>query len=165
MELVKSSLTFDHPQLNWAHKVNEIIPVYRTKPVAKPEMLQVTSSINTASILREHYNDLLIDTLEYFSVLFLNRTNGIIGWQLMSQGGYSGVVADPRFILKMAILCGACFLILCHNHPSGNLRPSVADRELTLKLSEGAKYMDIKVIDHIILSSSGYLSFADEGLI
>ena len=81
------------------------------------------------------------------------------------MGGITGTVADPRLILAAAIKSLSVGLVLCHNHPSGNLRPSRADEELTLKIKEAAKYHDIKVLDHIILSSEGYFSFADEGLL
>jgi DNA repair protein RadC len=77
----------------------------------------------------------------------------------------SGTVADPRVILQMALMVGACGMVLCHNHPSGSLRPSIQDRELTLKIKEAAKLHDIIVLDHIILSDQGYFSFADEGLL
>lgn len=165
MELVQPRLAFDLPELQWASKVNEIEAVYKTKRMSREDLPKVTTPSETAAILREHYDDLLFDTIEYFSVLFLNRGNRIIGWQLISQGGITGTVADPRIILKMAILCGASLITLCHNHPSGNLLPSYADRNLTDKLKEAANYMDIKVLDHIILSSEGYYSFANEGLI
>lgn len=76
-----------------------------------------------------------------------------------------GTVADPRVIMQFALLSNATQLILCHNHPSGNLKPSKADEELTAKIKMAASYFDVKVLDHIILSSEGYFSFADEGLL
>ncbi|OLY93578.1 DNA repair protein RadC [Cnuella takakiae] len=110
------------------------------------------------SLLRDHRH-------EVFAVLFLNRANKINHFQVVSQGGITGTVADPRIILKRALEEDAVSIILCHNHPSGALKPSRADEELTLKIKEAARYFDIKVLDHLIVSEEGYFSFADEGLI
>jgi DNA repair protein RadC len=101
---------------------------------------------------------------EVFAVIFLNQANRINHFELVSQGGITGTVADPRLILKKALDFHAVNLILCHNHPSGNLKPSKADEELTYKIREAARLFDIKVIDHIIVSNDGYFSFADEGM-
>ncbi len=101
---------------------------------------------------------------EVFAVIFLNQANRINHFEVVSLGGITGTVADPRLILKKALEFHAVNLILCHNHPSGNLKPSKADEELTYKIREAARYFDIKVIDHIIVSHEGYFSFADEGM-
>jgi len=101
---------------------------------------------------------------EVFGVIFLNQANRVNHFEIVSQGGITGTVADPRLILKKALELHAVNLILCHNHPSGNLKPSKADEELTYKIREAARYFDIKVIDHIIVSHDGYFSFADEGM-
>jgi DNA repair protein RadC len=101
---------------------------------------------------------------EVFAVIFLNQANRVNHFEVVSQGGITGTVADPRLILKKALEYHAVNLILCHNHPSGNLKPSKADEELTYKIREAARFFDIKVIDHIIVSHDGYFSFADEGL-
>jgi DNA repair protein RadC len=101
---------------------------------------------------------------EVFAVIFLNQANRINHFEIVSLGGITGTVADPRLILKKALEFHAVNLILCHNHPSGNLKPSKADEELTYKIREAARYFDIKVIDHIIVSHEGYFSFADEGM-
>jgi DNA repair protein RadC len=100
---------------------------------------------------------------ELFAVLFLNQANRVIHYEIISEGGITGTVADPRIILKKALEKNAVSLILCHNHPSGSLKPSRADEELTYKIKEAAKYFDIKVLDHLIVSEEGYFSFADEG--
>ena len=102
---------------------------------------------------------------EVFAVIFLNRANKINHFEIISRGGITGTVADPRIILKKALEEEATAIVLCHNHPSGNLRPSRADEELTLKIKEAAKYFDIRVLDHIIVSEDGYFSFADEGIL
>jgi len=102
---------------------------------------------------------------ELFAVIFLNQSNKVNHFEIISQGGITGTVADPRIILKKALEKNAVSLILCHNHPSGSLKPSKADQELTTKIKEAAKFFDIKVLDHLIVSDEGYYSFADEGLI
>lgn len=102
---------------------------------------------------------------EVFGVLFLNRANKINHFEIISRGGITGTVADPRVILKRALEEEATSIVLCHNHPSGSLKPSMADEELTRKIRQAAAYMDIKVIDHIIVSDAGYYSFADEGML
>lgn len=102
---------------------------------------------------------------EVFAVLYLNRANKVNHFGILSEGGITGTVADPRRILRKALEEDAVSLILCHNHPSGSLRPSRADEELTIKIREAARYFDIKVLDHIIVSEDGYYSFADEGLL
>ncbi len=108
------------------------------------------------SILKDHSN-------EVFAVLFLNQANKIKNFKIMSRGGISGTVADPRIILKQALDESATALILSHNHPSGNLKPSQADLDLTHKIKTAASFFDIRVLDHIIVSDEGHYSFADEG--
>ena len=102
---------------------------------------------------------------EVFGVVFLNRSNRVNHFEIISKGGITGTVADPRIILKKALEEDAVSLILCHNHPSGSIKPSRADEELTLKIKEAARFLDIKILDHIIVSEYGYYSFADEGVI
>jgi DNA repair protein RadC len=102
---------------------------------------------------------------EVFGVLFLNRANKVNHFEIVSEGGITGTVADPRVVMKKALEEDAVNIVLCHNHPSGNLKPSRADEELTHKIKEAAKYFDIRVMDHIIVSDEGYYSFADDGLL
>jgi DNA repair protein RadC len=130
-----------------------------TESLEKP---LVTSSSSVARYLQARFRDL---SHEIFAVVFLNRANKIIHFEIVSSGGITGTVADPRLILKKALEEEAVSLILCHNHPSGSLKPSRADEELTLKIKEASRFFDIKVLDHVIVSSEGYFSFADEGLI
>jgi DNA repair protein RadC len=122
--------------------------------------------INTSNDIAQYLQTILKDYRhEVFAVLFLNRANKIKHFEIVSQGGITGTVADPRVILKKALDEDAVSIILCHNHPSGSLKPSRADEELTTKIKEAAKYFDIRVVDHIIVSESGYYSFADEGIL
>ena len=106
-----------------------------------------------------------IELIEQFKVLFLHRSNKVVCLYNVSSEGITGTVADPRLILATALKVNAVSLILAHNHPSGSIKPSRADEELTSKIKHAASYFDIKVLDHIILSKESYYSFADEGLL
>jgi DNA repair protein RadC len=122
----------------------------------------ITQSSDVARFLQARFADL---PNEVFAVLFLNQANRIIHFETISSGGLTGTVADPRIILKKALEERAVSIILCHNHPSGNLQPSRADRDLTEKIRDAARLFDIKLLDHVIVSPEGYLSFADEGIL
>ncbi|HLY72277.1 MAG TPA: JAB domain-containing protein [Puia sp.] len=102
---------------------------------------------------------------EEVAVLFLNRGNRVIGGYKLATGGITGAVVDIRIILGVALKCLATGLILCHTHPSRELNPSVADKELTERLKQAAKLMDITLLDHLIITADGYLSFEDEGIL
>lgn len=102
---------------------------------------------------------------EVFAVVFLNRASKINHFEIISEGGITGTVADPRIILRKALEHDALSIVLCHNHPSGSLKPSRQDEELTQKIKDAARYFDIRVMDHIIVSEEGYYSFADEGIL
>jgi DNA repair protein RadC len=134
----------------------------RIQACSSLEKLIIRDSSEIAGYLRATLKD---HRNEVFGVVFLNRANKINHFEIISQGGITGTVADPRIILKRALEEGAVSIILCHNHPSGNLKPSRADEELTLKIKEASKYFDIKLLDHIIVSDEGYTSFADEGIL
>jgi DNA repair protein RadC len=102
---------------------------------------------------------------EEFWVLILNRSNQVIDKVKISQGGVSGTVIDTRMILKSAIEKLGSGLILCHNHPSGNIQPSDADKRITEKIKSAANYMEINLLDHLVIADKKYFSFADEGLL
>ena len=118
----------------------------------------------------EHAADIFVPILqdlnhEAFAVMYLNQANRLIRHEVISNGGMTGTVADIRLILKNCLLLNANQLIIAHNHTSGNKQASSADKELTLKLKEAASFMDIKLLDHLIIAGTGYLSMADEGII
>lgn len=125
------------------------------------EKPSITSSRDAFNILHPILTDLKI---EEFWVLLLNRGNKVIYRFRASEGGVSGTVADPKVIFKMALEHLASSLILSHNHPSGNTRPSQADIDLTKKMKEAGKLLDIQVLDHLIITETNYYSFADEGM-
>ena len=121
----------------------------------------VCSSKELADFLKTSLKDY---SYEVFAVVFLNRSNKINHFEVMSRGGLTHTIVDPRLIFKKAVEVECTSLVLCHNHPSGNLRPSRADEELTAKLKSAGKLLDIEVVDHIIVSDEGFYSFADDGM-
>ncbi|MHB8131104.1 MAG: JAB domain-containing protein [Mobilitalea sp.] len=126
---------------------------------------QIKSSKDAEEIFRQIWDIDSLPIYESFIVIFLNRSNGTIGWIKLSQGGISGTVTDVRLILSTALKCLASGMIVCHNHPSGNLNPSESDNKITLKIKEGGNLLDIQLLDHIILTEDEYYSFADNGII
>ena len=128
--------------------------------------IQAKKKITGSKDVFDYFQPLLGDLpYEEFWILLLNRSNRIIEKHKISQGGISGTIIDVRVILKNAIEKLASSLILCHNHPSGNLQPSESDMKITSKMKEAAKIMDIQVLDHLIVTDSSYFSFADEGIL
>lgn len=128
---------------------------YKEKP-------KILSSEDSYKIIAPLIDDL---DIEQFWILLLNRGNYLIGKKRISEGGVSGTVVDSKIVFRTALDGLASQIILVHNHPSGNLKPSNADRSLTEKLAAAGRVMDINVLDHLIVSQKGYTSFADEGWI
>lgn len=127
-----------------------------------PDVYQIRSSKDVSDIFQPLLSDL---HHEEFWVLYLNRANRVIDRMKLSQGGISGTVTDMRLILKKAVELLASGIIVCHNHPSGNLSPSESDTRITTRLKEAGSLMDIQLLDHVIISGRDYYSFADNGLI
>lgn len=134
----------------------------RRKESATPEVVKVGSSRDAFQHLHPDFADL---NHEEFWMLLLNRANHVKSKHLISKGGQSGTVADPKIIFKTALEHQAAYIILAHNHPSGNLKPSNEDIKLTKKLVEAGKLLDLLIVDHLILTDHSYYSFCDEGLI
>jgi DNA repair protein RadC len=126
------------------------------------DRITIKMSRDVFDLMKPYLTDLVH---EEFWALFLNRSNTVIAKEKISQGGISGTVTDVRIIMKKAIEYLASGMILCHNHPSGNLSPSESDRSITKKISESGTLMDIQVMDHIIISENDYYSFADNGVL
>lgn len=132
---------------------------------------KIRISLNKVKITAsEHVYDLMKPDLldlerEEFWIILLNRANKVLRKENISRGGVTGTVADPKIIFKSALEYLACGIILVHNHPSGNLKPSASDISLTKKLKDGGKHLEINVLDHIIFGDNGYFSFADEGIL
>ena len=145
-----------------AKKVLAAIQLANIKMYEKPDLVQVKSSRDAYEILTPTMSDL---PHEEFWVLYLNRSNKVIYKERHSTGGIAGTVADTKLVIRTAILKRASGIIIAHNHPSGNLRPSQADVDLTKNFKEAAKVVEVNLLDHIIITQSDYYSFADEGLI
>ncbi|HAG16000.1 MAG TPA: hypothetical protein DCG69_05680 [Bacteroidales bacterium] len=126
------------------------------------EQKSIKSSKDAFELL---YADLADQNFEEFWIILLKRNNQVLSKRKISEGGLAGTVADPKKIFKMALDEQASSLILCHNHPSGNLKPSEQDIQLTKKIVQAGKTLEISVLDHLIFGNENYFSFADENLL
>jgi len=133
----------------------------RRKEQESPKLLKVTGSRQVYELMRP---DLYDEPVEQVFLLLLNRTNGIIKKEHVSRGGVTASVVDPKVVFRFALEQGAHSLILIHNHPSGNLQPSDADKRLTERLQKIGRELEIPLVDHLIYTDQGYFSFADEGM-
>lgn len=124
---------------------------------------KITDSETANRIARRFWDD-SIEIFESFNVICLNNANCPIAWVQLSQGGIDGTVADIRLIFSHALLCNAVGIIIFHNHPSGNLKPSQADISLTEKIKKAGEIMSIPLLDHLIITENGFYSFADQGV-
>ncbi len=128
------------------------------------DMKSITCSRDACDVLRSVWGDRM-QYVEEFFILLLNKANRVLGFCKIGQGGSSGCVVEVKVIFQAALLSHASSLILAHNHPSGNLKPSEADERLTGKIKEAGKLLDLSVLDHLIMTQECYFSFADEGKI
>ena len=145
-------------------EVVEIHLTYKTdvKPSLRPK---ITGSKEAYQILFENWDHSKIEFVEQFKAMLLNRANKVLGIFEVSSGSATGTVADPKLIFVAAIKANACGIILAHNHPLGNLQPSQADIDLTRRMREGGKLLEVQVLDHLVVTCEGFYSFADEGLL
>lgn len=134
----------------------------RRKETVERDVVKITTSADAFALLLPVFADL---NHEEFWILILNQANYVIGKQLISKGGMAGTVADPKIIFKTALEHNAAYVILSHNHPSGNLKPSQQDVAITRKLVEAGKMLDLYVLDHLIVTNKLFYSFGDDGLI
>jgi DNA repair protein RadC len=145
--------------------LHEIEVTYKSVP---SQQRIITSSYQANELTHEIYelSNAKIDLKEYFFIILLNRRNKVISYYKLSEGGISGTIADIRLAFSTALKCVSTAMILVHNHPSGQLKPSDADEKLTKQFIDAGKILDILILDHIIVTSNnGYYSFADEGKI
>ena len=133
-------------------------------PTGRPGT-QITCSNDAYLELKNWFSADTLALQEQFVVLYLNRANRVLAAYEVSRGGLTGTVADPRLILSTALKLASSGILVAHNHPSGSLKPSQADLQLTEKIKDGGKLLDIQLVDHLILTSDEYYSFADEGKI
>ena len=145
--------------------ISEVRLVYRTK-VKASDRLQVKCSKDAFDIFMESWELDSIEHIEEFKLLLMNRSNAVLGILAVSKGGLFGTVTDIRLIFQAAIKANASGIIVCHNHPSGNLNPSESDNKITQKIKESGNIMDIQLLDHLIITAEdSYYSFADNGLL
>lgn len=145
--------------------ISEVQLIYKNK-VKASERKKVTNSKDAYRIFMENWNPDIIDFVEEFKILLMNRSNSVLGIMDLSRGGISGTVTDVRLVFQAAIKANASGVICAHNHPSGNMNPSESDSRLTQKLKDAGNLMDIQLLDHLIVSTDdNYYSFADNGLL
>lgn len=146
--------------MNIDYTVGEVELTYKSTSKSRSK---IYSSEDAYRYLLPTYKEGTICYKEYFKVLFLNQSSQVLGYTLISEGGITETCADVRVILQAALLTNSVTIILAHNHPSGSMKPSRQDMEITKQVKDAAQLMRIKVLDHIILTDTGYYSFADEG--
>ncbi len=144
--------------------VSEIEITYKSK-IKAADRPQVKHSSDCYQLFLQTWDDGKLDLIEQFKMMLLNRNNRVLGILEISTGGMTTTVVDPKIIFGAALKAAACAIVLCHSHPSGSLRPSASDEQLTAELSKAAKYIDIRMLDHIILTRDNYFSFADNGML
>lgn len=133
--------------------------------VPKDKRRRIKTSQDAFYILNSIWDQDTMELQEEFKILLLNRANEVIGVFNLSKGGITSTVVDVRLVFSIALKCNAVGIVLAHNHPSGNCNPSSMDLELTSKMSNAGKLLEISVLDHLILTKEGYYSFTDEGQI
>ena len=142
-------------------EISEISVSYSNRATDK---IKVHSSKENYEALLKSWNIDTIELQEEFKVLLLNRSNTVLGIYAMSKGGVSGTVVDAKLVFSVALKCNASSIIIAHNHPSENLKPSESDLRLTKKLKKAGEHLEIAVLDHLIITKNDYYSFADNGL-
>ncbi|MCB9326414.1 MAG: JAB domain-containing protein [Lewinellaceae bacterium] len=145
------------------YQVSEIKLVYTSK-INIQDRPQIRQSRDAYDIFLNNWSDQL-EFIEEFNILLLNRTGRVIGIYYVSKGGHSGTVVDAKVVFSAALKSRAASIIAAHNHPSGGSKPSASDIALTKKLKKAGEYLDIAVLDHLIITPFTYYSFADEGMI
>lgn len=144
-------------------KVAEVQLTYKNRVPCK-ERQQVKDSESAYKIAKAQFPDETIDYRESFKAIYMNRTSHVLGCLTVSEGGPCSTAVDVKLILQGALLTNATGVILAHNHPSGNLMPSGPDKSMTEKIKKALTVMDIQLLDHLIVTSESYFSFADEGV-
>ena len=143
-------------------ELNEIQVSYKFSSTSRNK---ITSPDKAFEILLHSWNKDTIELQEEFKVVLLNKANIVLGIYPMSRGGTSGTVVDIKLLFSVILKCNASAIIISHNHPSGNLKPSLADEKITSRIKECANLLDITLLDHLIITKDGYYSFSNEKFI
>jgi len=147
---------------NTISEVSEIQVSYKPNKIVSSK---IATSFDAVQIIRKFWNEETIEMQEEVKVILLNNSNYVLGIYNLSKGGITSSLVDVRLVLSVALKCLTPGIILVHNHPSGNLKPSSTDLNIVKKLNEGCKLMDITLFDSIIITKENYMSFADDGLL
>jgi len=133
----------------------------------KPDVYyKMTRSADAYEMAKEVFNKGTMMFKEEAFLICLNKANKAIGWYMISSGGVSGTIMDPKVVFTLCLNCpGTSHFVIMHNHPSGNLQPSEADKQITVKLRDGGRILDLFMLDHLIVTPDGYTSMADEGIL
>ena len=145
------------------HNIQEVVLHYKQPRIE--DMPKILTSKDAEEVIRKVIDPNRIDHKEFFWVILINRSNSVLGVSRISEGTTSGTLVNIREIFQLVIKSNAMSIVLCHNHPSGNLKPSQADISLTRKIKECGQLFEVTVLDHIILTSDGYYSFVDKGML
>ncbi|QES87340.1 JAB domain-containing protein [Rhizosphaericola mali] len=163
MKIYNTVSALEKVQPQWS-ALQEVQLTYRNKMKAS-QRPKINMAEDALSLFRTVWNEEEMELVESFKMLLLNNANKVLGVYHGSTGGTAGTIVDIRILLTVALKSNACKIIVAHNHPSGNLTPSTADLKITERLKDAAKLMDITLLDHLILTTDEYQSFANEGLL
>jgi DNA repair protein RadC len=145
------------------NQIAEVELIYKSK-VKASERPKVTHSRDAYMIFRDNWDENKLEFVEEFKVMLLNRSHKVLGICSLTLGNVSGTIADPKLVFVTALKSNASYVIIAHNHPSSSLKPSRTDEELTRKMKEAGKFLDLPLLDHLIITDESYYSFADEGI-
>ena len=145
------------------NQIAEVELIYKSK-VKASERPKVTHSRDAYVIFRDNWDENKLEFVEEFKVMLLNRSQKVLGICSLTLGNVSGTIADPKLVFVTALKSNASYVIIAHNHPSSSLKPSRTDEELTRKMKEAGKFLDLPLLDHLIITDESYYSFADEGI-
>ena len=159
--VIRSRFQKNNIMIHESYRVAEITVQYKN-PIKPSEMLQIKSSVQLEEAFRPFFSD-CIEHHEEFYIMLLNRANRCLGVSKISQGGQFETVVDSKIVFQIALKGNAFAIALCHNHPSGNLVTSGSDNTITEKIKVGCSMLGLQLLDHIILSTESYYSYADEG--
>ena len=145
------------------NQIAEVELVYKSK-VKASDRPKITHSRDAYVIFRDNWDENKLELVEEFKVMLLNRSHKVLGICSLTLGNVSGTIADPKLVFVTALKSNASYVIIAHNHPSSSLKPSRTDEELTRKMKEAGKFLDLPLLDHLIITDESYYSFADEGI-
>lgn len=125
----------------------------------------ITSSSQAYELINSLWNKETINLQEQFAALFFNQSKKMIGWRVISTGNMTTCIVDIKLLVSLALHCMATHVVIVHNHPSGNLKPSQSDEDITKTIKDALKLIDVQLMDHLIITENGYYSFSDEGFL